>query len=207
MVEKQLTDSELFKKAQKIYEAALSEVDPENLIKKNVIIQEEKLIIQDKSFDLRRFDDIFLVAIGKAAPFMARGLDYVLGDRIKEGIALHLPQNKTALKSITSLPASHPLPDERSLQAAQRILNLTKKLSERDLLFVLISGGGSAQISLPATGVSLEEKRLITDKLLLAGADITDLNTVRKHLSRIKGGWLAQQASPATVISLVISDV
>jgi len=207
MAAKEITDSELFRKVRKIYKAALSEVDPENLIKKNVAVQEEKLIIQDKNFDLRKFDNIFLAAIGKAAPFMAKGLKYVLGDRIKEGVVLYLPQNKIALKNITTLPASHPLPDERSLKAAQKILNLTTKLSERDLLFVLVSGGGSAQISLPSPGVSLEEKRLITDRLLLAGADITELNTVRKHLSRIKGGRLAQEAFPATVISLVISDV
>ena len=101
----EITDSELLKKARKIYKAALSEVDPENLIKKNVAVQEEKLIIQDKSFDLRKFDNIFLAAIGKAAPFMAKSLKYVLGDRIKEGIALYLPQNKIALKNITTLPA------------------------------------------------------------------------------------------------------
>ncbi|UCC38864.1 MAG: glycerate kinase [Candidatus Aminicenantes bacterium] len=207
MASTKITDAELFRKAEKIYRAALSEVVPENLIKKNVSVHEEKLIVQDRSFDLRRFDNIYLVAIGKAAPFMAKGLRAVLKDRIKEGIALYLPQNKIALKNITALPASHPLPDERSFQAAQRILNLATKLREKDLMFVLISGGGSAQISLPASGISLEEKRVITDRLLLAGADITELNTVRKHLSRIKGGRLAQEAFPATVISLVISDV
>jgi len=207
MASKEITDSELLRKAEGIYKAALSEVDAESLIKKNVAVRDEKLIIQEKSFDLRRFDNIFLVAIGKAAPFMVKGLRDVLGDRIKEGIALYLPQNKIILENITSLPASHPLPDERSLQAAQRILSLAQRLSKKDLLFVLISGGGSAQISFPADGVSLEEKRLITDRLLKAGADITELNTVRKHLSRIKGGRLAQEASPATIISLVISDV
>jgi glycerate 2-kinase len=207
MTGKEITDSELFRKAEKIYKAALSEVNPGNLIKKSVSVQEDKLIIQDRKFDLEKFANIFLVAIGKAAPFMAEGLQDVLGDRIKEGISLYLPQNKIALKNISSLPASHPLPDERSLQAAQSILSLAEKLGEKDLLFVLISGGGSAQISLPAEGVSVEEKRLITDRLLKAGAEITELNTVRKHLSRIKGGRLAQEAFPATVISLVISDV
>ena len=84
MASKEITDSELLRKAEGIYKAALSEVDPESLIKKNVAVRDEKLIIQEKSFDLRRFDNIFLVAIGKAAPFMVKGLRDVLGDRIKE---------------------------------------------------------------------------------------------------------------------------
>lgn len=198
---------DLLKKAEKIYTAALDEVDPENIIKRNVTVREEKLIIQDKGFDLNRFDNIFLVAIGKAAPFMARSLLEILGDKIEEGVVLYLPQHKIDLKNITCLPAPHPLPDERSVSAARSILNLAKKVSEKDLLIVLISGGGSAQTSFPAKGISIEEKSIITNRLLKAGADIKELNTVRKHLSQIKGGRLAQAGFPGTIISLVLSDV
>ena len=198
---------DLLKSAEKIYKAALAEVEPENLIKKNVSVSNGRLTVQNRSFGLDSFHDIFLVSIGKAAPFMAKSFMEVLGDRVKEGITVCLPQIHTSLNKIACLPASHPLPDEKSLEAARRILELASRVGEKDLLFILISGGGSAQICLPAQGVSLEEKRLVTEMLLKAGANITELNTVRKHLSRIKGGRLAQAAFPGTVVSLIISDV
>jgi len=197
----------LLKKAEKIYKAGLAEVDPENLIRKNVSIRKNKLTIHDKNFELTSFKNIFLVSIGKAAPFMAESLSRILGRRLKEGIALCLPEKKLTLGKIKCLPASHPLPDDKSVAAAERILELAGRAREKDLLFVLISGGGSSQVCLPAEGLSLEEKRLITAMLLKAGASIVELNTVRKHLSRIKGGRLAQAAFPATVINLIISDV
>ncbi len=201
-------------KAERIYGAALAEVEPENLIKKNVSVRNDKLKIQDRIFDLSSYKDIFLVSIGKAAPFMAEGLYGILGKRLKEGIALFVPgakkklnQMEKKLNQIICLPASHPLPDERSLAAAKRILELAMKAGARDLIFFLISGGGSAQVCLPAEGVSLIEKRNVTEMLLKAGASISELNIVRKHLSRIKGGRLAQAAFPATVINLIVSDV
>jgi glycerate-2-kinase len=197
----------LLEKAEKIYRAALAGVEPASLVKKKVSVRGKKLVVQGRSFDLASFDRIFLVAIGKAAPFMAKSLAELLGSRVKEGIALVLPQIKINLKKIACLPASHPLPDEKSVAAAQRILALAEKVRERDFLFVLISGGGSAQLCLPLEGVSLAEKRAVTDMLLKSGSSIVELNTVRKHLSRIKGGRLAQAAFPGTVINLVISDV
>jgi len=198
---------DILSKAEKIYKAAIAEVEPEKLIKKSVSIRGKKLVVQERTFDLDSFDNIYLVAIGKAAPYMAKSLLEILGNRVKEGIVLCSPQNRITLKNITCLPTSHPLPDERSLKAAKNILSLTKRMEERDLLFFLVSGGGSAQVTLPVGRVSFEEKRLVTYRLLRAGADIKELNTVRKHLSRIKGGWLAKAAFPAEVISLIISDV
>lgn len=193
--------------AEKIYRAALAEVNPETLVKQNVSIRNKNLVICGKSFDLRAFDHIYVAAIGKAAAYMARGIEGVLGDRIKEGIFLTLPGIDISLKKFVSLPASHPLPDEKSLNAARGILRLAAKVGTNDLLIVLISGGASAQLCLPVPGVSLEEKRIVTGRLLKAGADIQELNTVRKHLSLIKGGHLARAAFPGTVASLVLSDV
>lgn len=197
----------ILSKAERIYKAAIAEVEPENLIKKSISIHDNKLIVQDKKYDLDSFDNIYLVSIGKAAPFMAKSILEILGDRVKEGIIICSPQDRITQKKITCIPASHPLPEEASFRAAQNILGLAKRMEERDLLFFLVSGGGSAQVTLPAGGISLEEKKLVTYKLLRAGADIKELNTVRKHLSRIKGGWLARAAFPAEVISLFISDV
>lgn len=193
--------------AKRIYKAAFAEVDPENLIRKSVILRGEKLIIQDKTFDLSRYDNICMAAIGKAAPFMAKSLKRVMGDRIRSGIYLYLPETSITIKGLTALPVSHPLPDEKSMQAAARIMALAESLGEKDLLFVLISGGGSAQIAYPPKEISLIQKRDLTDRLLKAGANISELNAVRKHLSLIKGGRLAKAAFPATVVSLVISDV
>jgi glycerate-2-kinase len=197
----------LLQKAERIYGAALAEVEPKNLIKKNVSVRNDKLRVEDRIFDLSSFKGIFLVSIGKAAPFMAEGLCGILGKRLKEGIALFVPGAEQKLEKIICLPASHPLPDEKSVAAAKRILELATKAGPRDLIFFLISGGGSAQVCLPAEGVSLAEKRNVTEMLLKAGASINELNTVRKHLSRIKGGRLAQAAFPATVINLIVSDV
>jgi len=202
-----MPNPDLLQNAQKIYQAALKAVEPEKLIRESISLDGQKLKVMDQSFDLNTFEKIYLIAIGKAAPFMAASLLNIAGSKIKGGIFLYLPGTKIALKTITAYPASHPLPDERSLQAAVSILDIAKKLNKKDLLFVLISGGGSAQICLPSEDISLEEKRIVTDKLLKAGADIRSLNTVRKHISDIKGGKLAAAAYPATVVSLIISDV
>ncbi len=202
-----LTESNLSEYAERIYKAALEEVEPESLIRKSVSLEGEKAVIQGQNFSLARFDRIFLVSVGKAAPFMAKSLSDILGKRLKGGIAVCPPRIKKKLQRITCLPGSHPLPDEKSLRAAQRILKLAQGLGEKDLLFFLVSGGGSAQVCLPARGVSLDEKKRLTEMLLSAGANIAELNTVRKHLSQIKGGRLARAAFPATVVSLVISDV
>jgi len=204
---KNVPNLKLLEKAEKIYQAALAEVKPENIIKKNVSISGKKLRIQDKIFDLTAFNDIFLIEIGKAAPFMAKSMLNILGNRVRDGLAVCLPRQRVSLNRITCFSSSHPLPDERSVVAARNILSLAKKAREKDLFIILISGGSSAQICLPASEISLEEKKFITEKLLKAGANITELNTVRKHISRIKGGRLAQEAYPATVISLVLSDV
>lgn len=193
--------------AEAIYGAALAEVDPDNLTKKSVIRKGDKLSVAGKEIDFASFRHVYLVAIGKAAPYMAGSLLDVLQGRVTDGIVVCREESGFAFESVMCFPAAHPLPDERSVRAAEAILSLVRKAGKEDLVFVLISGGGSAQICLPAEGITLEEKRIVTDKLLKAGADIIELNTVRKHLSAIKGGRLAKAIFPATCISLVISDV
>ena len=200
-------NSRILEKAERIYRAALAEVDPQSLIPQSLSLKGERLFVQEKCYDLASFSNIFLVAIGKAAPSMTKGITALLGERITEGICVCPPALSFSPEKVTYLPAPHPLPDERSVEAAKAILALASKAGEKDLVLVLISGGGSSQICLPGKGVSLQEKRLLTEKLLRAGANIQELNIVRKHLSRIKGGQLAQAAFPATVVNLVISDV
>ena len=193
--------------ARKIFAAALNEVAADRLVRQNVRRQGARLLIQGKAFDLDSYERVFLIAMGKAAPYMAGSLARILGRRLTEGVSICSMGEKVASDKIICLPAAHLLPDKRSVRAARSILCLASKAGGNDLVFVLISGGASAQVCLPRPPVILAAKRWVTDALLRAGADIVELNTVRKHLSEIKGGRLAEAAHPATVVNLIVSDV
>lgn len=152
----------------------------------------------------------FILAVGKAGAAMARTAAQRMGGRI-EGVILTryghgLPPGDLP-QTIEQIEAGHPLPDERGLEAAQRIFAAVSALGPDDQLLALISGGGSALLALPAPGVSLEDKRKVTDALLRCGAPISEINCVRKHLSAIKGGRLAVAAAPAKVVTLAFSDI
>lgn len=149
-----------------------------------------------------------VVSIGKAGAAMARAVEaHWPADKPLGGVAV-VPQGSTlSLQRIRCMEASHPVPDERSMQAAAELLQAVHGLTRDDLVLALISGGGSALAAMPALGVSLEEKQDITRRLLCSGAPISAMNTVRKHLSAIKGGRLALAAAPAPVCTLVISDI
>jgi hydroxypyruvate reductase len=147
-----------------------------------------------------------VIAVGKAAPFMAGEFARIAGASIRDGIVIgtHLP---IALPpQLEWIPSSHPLPDERSVAAGRRALDVARRTDPGDTLVVLLSGGASALMAVPAGDLTLEDKRTAVNALLKAGADITALNTVRKHLSAVKGGRLAATASGPTVC-LAISDV
>ena len=147
-----------------------------------------------------------VIAVGKAAPFMADAFAAVAGDRIRDGIVIgtHLP---IALPTqLEWIPSSHPLPDARSVAAGRRAIEVAQRTDRNDTLVVLLSGGASALMAVPAGTLTLEDKRTAVNALLKGGADITALNTIRKHLSAVKGGRLAAAASGPTVC-LAISDV
>ena len=147
-----------------------------------------------------------VIAVGKAAPFMADSFAQIAGDRIRDGIVIgtHLP---IALpKQLEWIPSSHPLPDERSVAAGRRALDVARRTDPGETLVVLLSGGASALMAVPAGDLTLQDKRTAVNALLKGGADITALNTIRKHLSAVKGGRLAAAASGPTVC-LAISDV
>jgi hydroxypyruvate reductase len=151
---------------------------------------------------------VALVAVGKAALPMARAAEGVLGDLLSAGIVVSTaPAPASPGRRLRYLTASHPVPDARGLAAAEAVETLARGLGREDLLLVLLSGGASALLPAPAGDVSLEAKARTTALLLRAGATIHELNTVRKHLSRLKGGGLARAAFPARVLSLVLSDV
>lgn len=197
----------LLGEARRIWGSALAAADAGTLTASALVRRGSKLVVEDRRFDLGRYRRVFLCAFGKAAAAMAQGAMSVLGDRIAEGIVVGLPFISAGSEKLRFLPAAHPLPDERSVRAAEALLELARGAGADDLLIVLISGGGSAQAALPVPGVSLEEKRGLTDALLRAGAGIQELNAVRRGLSAFKGGKLARAAFPASVLGLILSDV
>jgi len=149
---------------------------------------------------------VLVLAAGKAAPAMAAAAEAALGPRIADGLAVSNAPGPRLRRTRLQL-AGHPLPDARGVEAAHAVEAMVRGLTVEDVLVVLLSGGASALLPAPVPGVSLEDKAAVTALLMRAGAGITELNTVRKHLSRLKGGGLARAAAPARVVTLVLSDV
>jgi glycerate 2-kinase len=193
--------------AMEIFQAALKAVDPVEAILRHVKLENEVLQIGDHSFELKDFDRILVVGAGKAGAPMARALENLLGQRIDDGAIVVKEGHGLPLDHVRIHEASHPVPDGRGIRGAEDILTLAHAAGDRDLVICVISGGGSALLVAPAEGVTLEDKQEVTRLLLACGADIHEINTVRKHLSRAKGGGLARLAYPATVVSLILSDV
>lgn len=190
-----------------ILEKVIESVNPEKIIKDNVVLRNGKLIISDKIFNLKKYKNIYVVGAGKATYFMARAFENVLGEKIKEGL-INIPKvlgKKLAYVEINL--ASHPIPNKSGVLGAQKIVKILKKAQKDDLVIALISGGGSALLPLPAPGISLADKIKISDLLIRSRASIDEINVVRKHISQIKGGQLARLSYPATLVSLYISDV
>ncbi len=149
---------------------------------------------------------VTLFAAGKAARAMASGCLDVFGARVTGGLVVGLPDEAEAMPPLEWMASSHPVPDDRSVRAGRAAMDLARSLDDDDVLCVLLSGGASAMLAVPAPGITLDDKRTTTARLLAAGADITSLNTVRKHLSEIKGGRLSA-ATRARVLAWLLSDV
>jgi glycerate-2-kinase len=193
--------------AERIWREAIAAVEPGRLVRPEVVRSGRTLRIGAKAYDLQRLEDIFLLAFGKAAPAMAAPVMDVVGDRVRDGVVTILPGRSISLKGLKVIEAPHPLPDGRSVAAAEAVLRVARRAGEKDLVIVLLSGGSSAQVCAPSEGVTFEDKAVVTRELARRGADIFELNAVRKHLSVVKGGRLALAAAPAAVAGLVLSDV
>lgn len=193
--------------ARGIFDAAVLAVDPEKAVLACLERRGDTLWVKDKPFDLRGFDRLIVVGAGKGSAGMARAVEKLLADRISSGLVVVKYGYAAPLELIAVHEAGHPIPDKAGLTGAQAVVDLLDGCTERDLIVALISGGGSALMPLPAEGISLAEKQELTGRLLRCGATIHELNTVRKHISRSKGGGLARAAYPATVINLMLSDV
>lgn len=165
------------------------------------------LIVGGDTIDLSRVRRVLVLGFGKAGAPMARAVEEALGDRIGEGFVVVKDGHTLPTRRVQLAEAGHPVPDARGVAAAARLVELAESAGPEDLVLVLISGGGSALTPAPASPVTLEEKQAVTRLLLGAGATINELNAVRKHLSRLKGGQLARAAAPARVVALALSDV
>lgn len=195
------------RQAFKIFQAALEAVDPVEAILQHIRVADNALLIGERRFPLNDYDRILVVGVGKAGAPMAKALEDLLEDRIGEGIIVVKEGHGLPLAHVRVREGGHPVPDARGIHGTEEILSLVSNAGKRDLVICLISGGGSALLVAPAEGVTLEDKQEVTRLLLACGADIHEINTVRKHLSRAKGGWLARLAAPATMVSLILSDV
>ena len=203
--------------ADAIFRAAVERVDPVAMMRRVLRLDGATLRvtteIESATYDLASFDRIVVTGMGKAAARMALGLDRLLGDRIESGIISVKAGHVENLRRVRTIEASHPVPDATSARAADEILEFAESLDERALVITLISGGGSALACAPSRAadgsplVTLDEKKEVTRALLGCGATIHEMNSVRKHLSRIKGGRLARAYAPATSLNLLLSDV
>ena len=190
----------------KLIERSLRAVQASSAVRLAVIMRGNELIIGQRRYDLSLYDRVVAVGAGKATAPMARALERRLGPRLHSGFVVVKYGHAVATAKITVEEAGHPIPDQAGQRAAARIQSMVSALTRRDLLIVLLSGGASSLLPAPVQGVTLADKRATTDRLLRCGATIQEINAVRKHLSTIKGGRLAE-STPATVVTLILSDV
>ncbi len=190
-----------------IFKAGIDAVNPYRLILQSLKIEGNILIIRNISYDLNQFTNILVIGAGKATASMAQAVENILGGRIGKGCIVVKYGHTSPLKKIEQLEAGHPLPDEAGLKGTEEILKLLEGADEKSLIICLLSGGGSALLVSPADGITLDEKKEVNRFLLSAGARINEVNAVRKHLSNVKGGRLSEISYPATLITLILSDV
>ncbi len=192
-----------------IIECALKAIDPYYIIKKKVFVDNNVLTVGQLKYDLSKIQNIYVVGAGKGTLRMAEALEDILGDIIKQGIIIEKRvkgHKNYSLKTIEIVEAGHPLPDERGAKGAEKVVKVAKRAQYGDLVFVCIAGGCSSLMPLPVEGISLEDKKRVNDQLLKCGATIEEINTVRKHISAIKGGRLAKLISPAEIINFLVID-
>ncbi len=198
---------EMHQSAIKIFQAGLGAVEPGKAIRNFCRYDSQIFTVAGQNYNLNLFKKIIVIGAGKAGASMAKEIEAILGDRITTGIIVVKYGHIEKLKKIKIHEAGHPVPDHNGYTGAKSIYQLASSADKETLVICLISGGGSALMPLPVDGISLEDKQETTKILLSCGATINEINSVRKHLSAIKGGGLARAVYPATLISLILSDV
>jgi len=193
--------------ARKIFDAAVQAVDPAEAVRRHLVREGNTLRFGGERLDLSAMRRVVVVGLGKAGATMTTAVEEILGDRIDRGVVVTKYGHLLPTKQVRLHEAGHPVPDAAGMAGAQAILDCLQGLTAEDLVLVLISGGGSALTPAPVAGITLEEKQALTKALLACGADIREMNTLRKHISRVKGGQLARAAMPARVVTLILSDI
>ncbi len=191
-----------------ILKEGLGAVDPAKLIQEQIKFKNNRLIIQGKRFNLKEYEKIHIIGAGKGVSFLHKGLKKILNKNINGGIIISPEYQAFSDNKIKCYPGNHPIPDKQNFHAGQAVIRYVKnKVSENDLVFVLITGGASALLSYPRPEISFKGKIKLTQKLITSSANIREINCVRKHISAFKGGRLAELIFPAKIISLILSDI
>lgn len=190
-----------------IVNRAISAVSPDPAMRATLSLDGDVLTVSGRPYNLSAYSRILVIGAGKASAAMAQTLEALLGDRIDKGVVATKYGHGLPLDTIKVMESAHPVPDEAGTLASNSLLHLANEAGANDLVFCLLSGGASAIIPAPCSPVTLTDKQETTRALLECGATINEINAVRKHLSSCKGGHLAKKLEPATVITLIISDV
>lgn len=185
-------------------EYALQVADPYNAVTSSIELRRGALIVKDKRVELGR--RVHVVGFGKASVRMAEAVYSVMGELVSGGVVIH-PGEPSRVGPIEVLKGDHPFPGDNTLRSSLKLLDYLKTVNKDSVLIVLISGGGSALFEIPEEGISLEDLSLVSKELMKKGATIHELNTVRKRLSRVKGGKLLKHVKASRVVSLIVSDV
>jgi glycerate 2-kinase len=187
-----------------ILDAALVAAEPGRTVRRFLSMEDGRVRVGEESFEPRR---VFVLAVGKGSGAMARAAGEVLGEALSDGLCVVKGGHEEPPSPFEAVAAGHPEPDEGSVRAAKRAEEFLEELEEGDLLLVLVSGGASALLADAAPGIDLEDLKRLNGALLRSGAEIGEINAVRKHVSTLKGGNLVQRAAPARVVTLLLSDV
>ncbi len=193
--------------AKSIFFSGLQSVNPEKAVYRYCKVKDNIFYAGNWSFNLSDFKNIYVIGFGKAAAPMSESIEKLLSTRITDGNIIVKYGHRTKLNYVNIIEAGHPVPDKNGIHGAKQILELAQKAGKKDLVLCLVSGGGSALLPFPANGISLKDKQQTIQTLLSCGATIHEINTIRKHISGIKGGLLAKTAWPALIVSLILSDV
>lgn len=186
-------------------EAAIDSVHPTRVLERRVTMRDDTLLINGTEYNLTNYDDIIVIGGGNVAGHVAAALEDLLEDRITTGAVV--TDNPVPTKWVDVIQGDYPVPNEDCLAGARQVLQIAKQADENDLVFTILSGGGSPLLSAPVAEISLADMQSLTRVLFSEGLEVEEINVVRKHLSAIKGGKLSTAIAPATVVGLVFSDV